>query len=99
MFLTKDLPFLEKHIQINEKVFIRIFTDKIDDTFFEWHRDKNDRVIKFIHVDSDWKFQYDDQLPMPVQLYQELFIEKARYHRLIKGKGKLIILIEECQND
>lgn len=95
MFLTKDFPFLEKHIQVNENVFIRIFTDKIDDSFFEWHRDKKDRLIKFIHVDPGWKFQYDDQLPMTIELYQELFIEKARYHRLVKGNGKVIILIEE----
>jgi hypothetical protein len=98
MFTSFDFNFVDQHIQVDKNIFIRVFTDTIDDHHFDWHRDKKDRYVKILYADSDWSFQFDDQLPFVLHDYQEIFVEKEIYHKLHKGKGKLILIVKE-QND
>jgi hypothetical protein len=42
--------------------------------------------------DTDWKFQYDNDLPVDLS-NKKLFIPKETYHRLIKGTGDLTLKI------
>jgi hypothetical protein len=98
MFTSFEFEFLDKHIQVSKNVFIRIFSDNVGDQHFQWHRDKKNRYVKVICADSDWQFQFDNQLPFNLSDYQEIFVEKEVYHKLHKGKGKLILVIKEVDN-
>ena len=42
--------------------------------------------------DNDWSFQLDNDIPRKL-LKDKLFIPKQTYHRLIKGKGDLVVKI------
>lgn len=82
----KILPFNEESLGKNE--FIRTFSSDTDSGEFMWHRDREDRIISPL-APTDWKFQMDDQLPVPIE--GEIFIPKGVYHRVIKGTGELRI--------
>jgi hypothetical protein len=98
MFTSFDFDFVDQHIQIDDNTFIRVFTDEIDDQHFDWHRDKKDRYVKILYVNSGWLFQFDNQLPFELQAYQEFFIRKEEYHKLHKGKEKLILIVKEVSS-
>ena len=85
-----DFPFNEE--QINENTFIRVFSQDIQSHELVWHRDREDRIIQSIEP-SNWKFQFDNQLP--IELNRTIFIPKETYHRLIKGSGELKILLKK----
>jgi hypothetical protein len=85
-----DFPFNEE--QINEDTFIRVFSQDIDSHELVWHRDREDRIIQSFEP-SNWKFQFDNQLP--IELNRTIFIPKETYHRLIKGSGELKILVKK----
>jgi hypothetical protein len=53
-----------------------------------WHRDREDRIISPL-APTDWKFQMDNELPVPLE--GEIFIPKGVFHRVIKGTGDLKI--------
>ena len=82
----------KKHIEGNAN--IRKFSSNVDEMELVWHRDREDRLIKSTH-DTDWKFQFDDELP--IDLYKDglIAIPKGLYHRLIKGTTPLTIKIIE----
>lgn len=83
-----NLPFKETSIGNNQ--YIREFKDNVDTTELEWHIDREDRTVEVIK-NIDWQIQLDNNLP---QLLKEtIFITKETYHRLIKGRGKLIVKI------
>jgi len=64
----------------------------------DWHRDKNDRSIEVLDGNG-WMFQFDNELPHFINKGNTVFIPKDTYHRLHKGNDKLIIKIEEYEND
>ena len=70
---------------------LREFTQNTTEEEFVWHRDREDRWIQAIN-NTDWKFQLDNQLPVDLH-DSKLFISKGTYHRLIKGKGDLVVKI------
>lgn len=82
-----NLPFKEKKISKNE--FIREFSYKNSDEF-NWHKDKEDRIIEPI-METDWMIQFDNQLPKLIE--GKIFIPLNIYHRLIRGSGKLKIIL------
>ena len=87
--MTKTVkPYLDNY---EDGYIIREFKSTISERRLIWHRDKCDRIIEPIN-DTDWKFQFDNQVPIPLS---KLFIPKVTYHRLIKGSGDLILKIEE----
>ena len=70
---------------------IREFSQDTPSFEFVWHRDKEDRYVQATH-DTNWQFQLDNELPQRLS-ETKLFIPKETYHRLIKGKGDLIVKI------
>jgi hypothetical protein len=56
--------------------------------------DKENRIVEVLE-DSDWRFQMDNELPIPLKKGVKLEIPKETFHRVIKGTGDLKILIEE----
>jgi O-methyltransferase involved in polyketide biosynthesis len=83
-----DLPFKETSLGNNECV--REFSEDLDTHELEWHIDKEDRIVEVVKNDG-WEVQIDNELPK--LLNNKLFIPKETYHRVIKGKGKLIVKI------
>jgi len=69
---------------------IRVFEGSIDPDELIWHQDREDRLIKVIEANG-WGYQLDNQLPLPLEEGQELFIPKMTYHRVIKGTGPLVV--------
>ncbi len=79
----------------NEKqIFVRQFPEDVAESELIWHRDKKDRRIRIISG-VDWQLQLDNDLPVTMNIGDVFQIPKMLHHRLIRGKGKLIIEIEE----
>ena len=85
-----ELPFKEQIVSHN--VFIREFKQDTDSGDYQWHRDREDRIIESIG-ETDWKIQLDDELPKVIQ--GEIFIPMGVYHRVIKGTGDLKIRLQK----
>jgi hypothetical protein len=49
-----------------------------------------DRVVEILN-DNDWKFQFDDQLP--IKMEGTIEIKKGEWHRIIKGSTPLNVKI------
>jgi len=80
-----------KELSLGNNQYIREFAaDTNRDVVEEWHRDREDRIVEIIE-NTDWLFQMDNELP--VLLKEKLYIPKEHYHRVIMGKGKLIVKI------
>lgn len=90
-----DLSFCLSHFQINENTFIRVFGEETHTNEFEWHMDERERNIYVVYVDENWKFQNDNQVPKRLNIGDNFIIKKEFYHRIIPGKGKLVVYIEE----
>ena len=73
---------------------IRTFDPKVNDEELVWHRDDRDRKVKILSNEG-WKFQKEDELPIELSVTQEILIKKEDWHRVLKGKGELIVEIEE----
>jgi quercetin dioxygenase-like cupin family protein len=75
-------PYVE-----SEKVGIqvtRLFSEQTPEEEFVWHRDQEDRVIEVLQP-TNWKFQFDNQLPQKLTQGSMIYIPKNTYHRIIKG--------------
>lgn len=83
-----DKPYNE--IILNEYLSIRYFKADTDQLELDWHRDYENRWICALK-ETDWLFQFDNQLPMPFD--DCFFVPKGLYHRLVKGKGDLEIMV------
>jgi len=83
-----EFPFEESWI--DDKVSLRSFSPDLMDEELKWHIDMEDRVVEIIN-DNDWKFQFDDQLPIPMKGTIE--IKKGEWHRIIKGSTPLNVKI------
>ena len=81
-----------KDIEIGENYVIREFDENIDPIELMWHRDNEDRVVEVLNT-TDWKFQYDNQLPIPLKENVSLKIARHDWHRVIKGTGNLRLKI------
>lgn len=86
---VKDRSYFEKK-SYNGKEIIRLFLNKDFSQEESWHRDDENRLVEVIG-ETDWKFQFDDQLP--ISLNEPIFIPRHKWHRAIKGTGDLIIKI------
>ncbi len=83
-------PYLD--IKYRKGSFIRVFFPWLKEKELVWHRDKEDRSVTAL-FNFSWKFQFDNELPF--LLKREIFIQKETFHRLIKGKGLLVLKIKE----
>ena len=71
------------------------YDHSVDQKEFEWHRDHCERKVYVIYADLFWKFQFDDQIPFLLKTGSCFKIKSNDFHRLIKGRGSLILMIEE----
>lgn len=86
-----EFPFSEELI---DNKLIRTFDPDVADEELVWHRDLEDREIIVIES-GGWGYQLDNQLPLPLEEGQELFIPKMLWHRVIKGNEKLVVQIKK----
>jgi hypothetical protein len=71
--MNNDLPFNEKWI--SEKISTRVFSPDVMDEELKWHIDMEDRIVEVLN-DNDWKFQFDDKLP--IEMKGVIEIKKGR---------------------
>ena len=81
-------PYTEQKIWDN--TYLRTFPEDTPETDLIWHLDAEDRIIEATHS-TDWKFQFDDQLP--VSLNNLIKIPKNTFHRIIKGTADCTLRI------
>jgi len=86
-----EFPF--EQVEIGDKK-IRTFSPDVEDNELKWHYDLNDRKVTIIEG-NDWLYQSENELPIKLENSKEIFIPKLVWHRVIKGKGELIVEIEE----
>jgi hypothetical protein len=79
-------------IAIYDNCVIREFGEDIDPIELMWHRDNEDRVVEVLNQ-TDWLFQYDNELPIPLKENVSLKIARHDWHRVIKGTGNLRLKI------
>lgn len=84
---------------VKNNIILRWFDPHSDDEEFVWHRDRSNRLVRVVQG-SGWKFQFDNEIPQDIQAGTILYIDKNRYHRIIKGSGQLVVeIIEELDSD
>ena len=71
---------------------IRTFSKDVDPMELIWHMDDEDRNIEILEG-KDWKFQFDNELPLALTKGDRIFITKHRVHRVHKGATDLKIKI------
>ena len=79
---------------VEDDYLIREFSESVEDAELVWHRDKMDREVTVIQGEG-WKLQMDNEPPKKMVVGESYRIPAMEYHRLIKGKGNLLIQIEE----
>tara|TARA_R110001592_G_scaffold280852_1_gene548216 strand:- start:940 stop:1851 length:912 start_codon:yes stop_codon:yes gene_type:complete len=87
-------PYMEK--QLNESTLIRLFPSTAREVDLKWHRDRQDRVVEVIHSNG-WMLQRDDSVPALLASGDILEITANEWHRVVKGKGDLIVKIVESK--
>jgi len=81
-----------EEVILSEVEKIRTFSESIDEEDLKWHWDNEDRIIEALN-ETDWKFQFDNQLPINIE--GKLEIKKGVWHRLIKGTNDIKIKIKK----
>jgi hypothetical protein len=89
-------PYAEVHVKYNQ--CIRVFRTDLPDEELVWHRDREDRTVEVL-VESDWKLQIEDSLPVTLEKCKKYFIPKGIYHRVVKGTTDLIVKITKHELD
>ena len=83
---------------LEDDYIIREFSGEVDESELIWHRDKKTRRVTVLQSEG-WKIQMDNNLPEELRKGNNYYIPKMEYHRLIKGKGNLLIQIKENDYD
>jgi len=90
--MSDKFPFTEK--TITNTLVLRKFAYNTDSGDLIWHRDREDRSVEVISS-KGWMFQFDNELPFEMKDGDRINIKKNSWHRVIKGKGDLIIKIKK----
>lgn len=85
-------------IKITENKKYRLFKENIDAAELMWHHDECDRKILVISG-IGWKIQFDDELPIDMNIGSEIGILNHKFHRILKGRDNLIIRIIEVNKN
>ena len=85
-------PYLDTHN--DPHTFVRCFPETVNVDELVWHRDHYNRTVTVIKSEG-WKFQHDNEIPFDLEEGSVFEIAAGMYHRLIKGKGSLILEIHE----
>lgn len=86
-----EFPFTQETF---DGKILRTFSSEVDEDELKWHYDLKDRKVQVIRGDN-WELQMDNEIPQKLTPLKEYFIPKGVYHRVIKGQGDLVVLIEE----
>ena len=78
----------------DEEGDIRTFYSTVDSGELVWHRDMEERRITVIEGQG-WQFQFNGSLPIEMKEGSIMTVPREMYHRLIKGKTKLVLRIEK----
>ena len=73
---------------------IRIFSSEVDSEDLVWHRDLEDRKVTVLEGEG-WQFQFNGSLPIELVEDRTFMIPRDMYHRVIKGKTKLVLRIQK----
>lgn len=73
---------------------IRTFSEDVESDELVWHRDKYSREITILEGE-DWMLQLDNQFAKKLEKGKIYNIPAMEFHRVIKGKGNLVIKIWE----
>lgn len=73
---------------------VRAFDSKTLNEELMWHKDEKHRYVKIIKSNG-WSIQFENSLPTKLIEDLSYFIEAEEWHRLIKGRGELVIEIGE----
>jgi len=79
-------------LTIDDFVYERTFSVDLESEELVWHRDKEDRLVEVL-AGEGWKFQRDNHLPQKISPGDKVKIKKEEWHRIIKGKTTLKLLI------
>lgn len=90
-----QFPFEER---LEEGMHIRTFKEDVDNDELVWHRDREDRIVFPLH-ETDWKIQFDNNVPQNIEPQNPILIESGRYHRIIKGHKDLNLKIYKTNLD
>jgi hypothetical protein len=85
-------------IRITDTKRYRLFKKDIDAGELMWHQDQCDRKVLVISG-IGWKIQFDDELPIDMNVGEEIEITNHKFHRLLKGRDNLIIKIIEINKN
>lgn len=78
-----------------EGYIYRTFETTVDIVDMQWHFDDRNRFVEILSGDG-WYFQFDNELPMLLEVGQLITIPKNVYHRISKvGVSSLIVKIQE----
>ncbi len=72
----------------------RVFSESVDTSELVWHQDREDRRVKVIESNG-WMLQMDNELPVLLKEGTIYNIPAYEFHRVIKGKGTLKVLVEK----
>lgn len=90
-------PYTEQRLVqegTNQHYIIRTFDKDVLEEELVWHRDKRARKVTPLTA-NEWKYQLEDCLPHEFKEGIEITIPRMMYHRVIKGKGQLVVRIME----
>lgn len=83
---------------INGNISFRTFSEDTGEEEFVWHRDREDRSITVLE-ETDWMFQFDNELPMNLSPSTNIFVPRGIYHRIVKGTGDVTVKVTKHETD
>lgn len=81
-------------IEISENVIIREFNFQNNFKDYKWHKDLENRTVEILNLIGDWKFQWDNELPISLTKGIKLSIQKNFWHRLIPQENSKMLRIK-----
>jgi hypothetical protein len=90
--MVNDFPFSQEII--GDNTYLRVFSPDVENGELQWHYDEEDRIVESLN-ENDWLIQFDNELPKPIE--NTIFIEKKKYHRIIKGTTPLKLKIKKIK--
>jgi hypothetical protein len=93
-YIIEDETIPYKELKIDDNIVIRYFSANTPEHLLKWHWDEEDRIVEALNT-NDWKFQFDNQIPVKFSDKASIEIKKDEYHRIIKGTTDLILKINK----
>lgn len=83
-----------REIKLSGDSMLREFKEDVSSEELEWHMDRRDRRVTVIEG-TGWRLQLESGLPFPMLPGETYSIPRESWHRVIKGRGNLRVLIRE----